>query len=125
MITLRKIMDQNFEGLTEDQITLGKNVVETFEMKFDLLDAQIAEQKTLNFLLGLGAPTSLLTKVKRNLSRTTKLMEDFQNGCRNYKDFYSRVLQSGSATDEMDSILKSSLEVSDEVVNFLEAKYNN
>jgi len=124
MLTIKRIMDQNFVGLKEDEKTLGENVVETFEMKFDLLDAQIAEQKTLNFLLGLGAPTALLSKVKSNLSRTLKLMTDFQNGCKNYKDFYARVLASGSATDEMDSILKSSLEVSDEVVNFIEKKYN-
>ena len=119
MLTLVKIMNQNFNGLNENEKTLGENVRETFTMKFDLLDAQISEQKTLNFLIGLNAPTSLLLKVKRNLERTVKLMEQFQNGCRNYKDFYNRVLQSGPATDEMDSILKSSLEVGDEVVNFL------
>ena len=124
MITLVKIMNKNFEGLNENEKLLGESVVETFEMKFDMLDAQISEQKTMNFLLGLNAPTALLTKVKNNLSRTVSLMEQFQNGCKTYKDFYARVLQSGSATDEMDSILKSSLEVSDEVVNFLSKKYN-
>ena len=124
MLTVKRIMDQNFNGLNESEQMLGKSVVETFEMKFDLLDAQISEQRTLNFLLGLNAPTSLLVKVKNNLARTVKLMKDFQNGCRNYKDFYARILSSGNATDEMDSILKSSLEVSDEVVNFLEKKYN-
>ena len=125
MITLRKIMENNFTGLNENETMLCQSVVETFTMEFNMLDAQISEQKTLNFLLGLGAPTTLLTNVKRNLERTVDLMKQFQNGCRNYKDFYSRVLQSKHATDEMDSILKSSLEVSDEVVSFLESKYNN
>ena len=124
MLTIKRIMDQNFTGLKENEQVLGQNVVETFTMNFDLLDAKISEQKTLNFLMGLGAPTSILTKVKNNLARTINLMEQFQNGCRNYKDFYARVLQSGPATDEMDSILKSSLGVSDEVVDFLEKKYN-
>ena len=125
MITLVKIMNGNFAGLNENEKLLGESVVETFDVKFDVLDAQISEQRTLNFLIGLNAPTSLITKVKSNLARTVSLMEQFQNGCRNYKDFYARILQSGPATDEMDSILKSSLEVSDEVVSFLEKKYNN
>ena len=124
MITLVKIMNKNFEGLNENEVMLGENIRDTFTMEFNLLDAQISEQKTVNFLLGLEAPTALISKVKRNLSRTLKLMEDFQNGCKSYKDFYARVLSSGNATDEMDSILKSSLEVSDEVVSFLESKYN-
>ena len=124
MITLVKIMNGNFEGLTANEVMLGENVRETFEMKFDVLDAKISEQKTVNFLLGLEAPTALISKVKRNLSRTLKLMEDFQNGCKSYKDFYARVLSSGNATDEMDSILRSSLEVGNEVVHFLEEKYN-
>ena len=124
MLTLRRIMDQNFNGLNESEQMLGKSVVETFSMEFNLLDAQISEQKTMNFLMGLNAPTTLLMKVKKNLERTMKLIEAFGNGCKNYKDFYNRVLHSGPATDEMDSILKSSLEVSDEVVDFLEKKYN-
>ena len=119
MLSLRKVMDQNFAGLSEDQQMLGKEIVNTFEVKFDMLDAQIAEQRTLNFLLEKGAPTSLLMEVKNNLTRTINLMEQFQNGCKTYKDFYSRILQSGPATDEMDSILKSSIEVGDKVANFL------
>ena len=124
MLTIKRIMDGNFAGMNEDQVTLAENVRETFEAKFDLRDAIVSEQKTLNFLTGLEAPAALLEKVKSNLSRTLKLMEDFQNGCQNYHDFYARVLSSGNATDEMDSILRSSLEVGNEVVNFLEKKYN-
>ena len=124
MLTIKKIMDQNFNGLSENEKILGENVVETFDMEFDMLDAQISEQKTMNFLIGLNAPTALLMKVKNNLERTVKLMEQFKNGCQTYKDFYSRVLSSGHATDEMDSILKSSMEVSQEVVNFLSKKVN-
>ena len=125
MLTLRKVMDgRNLEGLNENEKLLAQGIVETFDMTFDLVDAQISEQRTLNFLIGLNAPTSLLVKVKNNLRRTVDLMEQFCNGCKNYRDFYARILQSGSATDEMDSIIKSSLEVSDEVVNFLESKYN-
>ena len=124
MLTITKVVNGNFVGLNEEEKMLGQNIIETFEMEFNMLDVQISEQKTINFLLGLNAPTSLITKVKNNLERTIDLMEQFKNGCKNYKDFYVRVLQSGSATDEMDSILKSSLEVSTEVVSFLSKKYN-
>ena len=124
MLTINKIMNGNFEGLTENEKILGENVRETFEVKFDLIDAQISEQKTLNFLIGLNAPTSLLVKVKNNLARTIKLMQDFGNGCQNYHDFYARILKSGHATDEVDSILKSSLEVGEQVVSFLSSKVN-
>ena len=119
MLTIRKIMNGNLKGLNESEKLLGESVIETFEMTFDLNDAKISEKKTLTFLKGLEAPETLLAKVKSNLSRTVKLMEDFSNGCKNYRDFYARVLASGNATDEMDSILKSSIEVGDKVANFL------
>ena len=119
MLTLRKVMDGNFKGLSEDEKMLGKEIVNTFDVKFDILDAKISSAKVVNFLLEKSAPTALLVMVTENLERTIKLMEDFQNGCKNYKDFYSRVLQSGPATDEMDYILKNSLEVGNKVTNFL------
>ena len=119
MLSLRKIMDQNFNGLSEDEKMLGEEIVNTFEMKFDILDAKISSAKVVNFLLEKSAPTALLVMVTENLDRTIKLMEDFQNGCQTYKDFYSRVLTSGHATDEMDAILKSSIEVGNKVTNFL------
>ena len=119
MLSLRKIMDQNFNGLPEDQKMLGEEIINTFEVKFDVLDAKISAAKTVNFLLEKSAPTALLVMVTENLDRTIKLMEDFQNGYQTYRDFYSRVLTSGHATDEMDAILKSSIEVGNKVVSFL------
>ena len=119
MLSLRKVMDGNFAGLNEDQKLLGEEIRNTFDVEFDVLDAKISAAKTVNFLLEKHAPTALLVMVAENLDRTIKLMEDFQNGCQTYKDFYSRVLTSGHATDEMDSILKSSLEVGNKVTNFL------
>ena len=119
MLSLRKVMDGNFAGLNEDQKILGEEIRNTFEMKFDILDAKISSAKVVNFLLGKSAPTALLVMVTDNLDRTIKLMEDFQNGCETYKDFYSRVLTSGHATDEMDAILKNSIEVGNKVTNFL------
>ena len=119
MLTIRKIMDNNLKGLTEDEKLLGEEIRNTFEMKFDILDAKISSAKVVNFLLEKSAPTALLVMVTENLDRTIKLMEQFQNGCENYRDFYVRVLQSGHATDEMDAILKSSIEVGNKVTNFL------
>ena len=119
MLSLRKIMDQNFAGLNEDQVTLGKEIVNTFEVKFDILDAKISNARVVNFLLEKSAPTALLVMVTENMERTIKLMEQYQNGCKTYKDFYSRILKSGNATDEMNAILKSSIEVGDKVANFL------
>jgi len=119
MLTIRKIMDNNLKGLTEDQQILGEQIRETFEAKFDILDAKISNAKVVNFLLEKSAPTALLVMVTENMERTIKLMEQFQNGCENYRDFYVRVLQSGHATDEIDSILKTSIEVGNKVTNFL------
>ena len=120
MLTLRKVMDQNFVNLNEDEKLLGEEIVNTFDVKFDILDAKISHARVVNFLLEKSAPTALLVMVTENMTRTIKLMEQFQNGCDTYKDFYSRVLQSGHATDEMDSIFKSSIEVGNKVVSFLE-----
>ena len=119
MLSLRKIMDGNFIGLPEDQKMLGEEIVNTFDVTFDITDAKISTVRTINFLAEKNAPTSLLVAVNSNMERTIKLMEEFQNGCQNYRDFYNRVLSSGPATDEMDHILKTSIEIGDQVANFL------
>ena len=119
MLSLRKVMDQNFNGLSEDEKLLGEEIVNTFDVEFDILDAKISTARTVNFLMEKSAPTALLVMVTENMNRTVKLMEQFQNGCKTYKDFYGRVLKSGNATDEMDAILKSSIEVGNKVANFL------
>ena len=119
MLTITKVMENNFKGLSNDEKMLGEQIRETFDVKFDILDAKISSARTINFIMKHSASTALLVMVVENLERTIKLMEQFQNGCENYRDFYSRILQSGHATDEMDAIIKSSIEIGNHVTNLL------